>query len=400
MTTFATVFIDEQGRRRSDRMAAQDLDALREILRSRSQWLVSARPATSAKRLSRFTLPVRDFVPLLHQLELQLRAGVTADAALGQLAEDAPEGASRIILRSIHEEVASGQPIHEACRRFPRLFPDHLAAVISAGETASQLPESIRALAHHLTSMDELKRTARRALIYPAVVLSATAGLVIFLLTGVVPRFAEIFASLSLMLPPITLFMIRLSDFLLDHGLWVVGATGLVLVGLAATPRIQSCRRLRDALLLKLPLLGDIIRHLATARFAAHCRLLHNAGVPMLATLTTGAELTGHALLSQQLLMAREAVAAGKPLYAALPKGHAFPQFVVPALKAGETTGQLGSALQHIEDYASSRANERLNTALALLEPILLGSLAAVVGAIALSFFLPLISLLGGVNSR
>jgi type II secretory pathway component PulF len=400
MTTFATVFIDEQGRRRSDRMAAQDLDALKETLRSRSQWLVSARPATSGKRLSRFTLPVRDFVPLLHQLELQLRAGVTADAALGQLAEDAPEGASRIILRSIHEEVANGQPIHEACRRFPRLFPDHLAAVISAGETASQLPESIRALAHHLTSMDELKRTARRALIYPAVVLSATAGLVIFLLTGVVPRFAEIFASLSLTLPPITLFMIRLSDFLLDHGLWVVGATGLVLIGLAATPRIQSCRRLRDALLLKLPLLGDIIRHLATARFAAHCRLLHNAGVPMLATLATGAELTGHALLSKQLLMAREAVAAGKPLYAALPKGHGFPQFVVPALKAGETTGQLGSALQHIEDYASSRANERLNTALALLEPILLGSLAAVVGAIALSFFLPLISLLGGVNSR
>lgn len=400
MTTFATLFIDENGRRKTEQLDAHDLDELRQKLKSRSQWLVSARPAKSKKRLSRLTLPVRDFVPLLHQLELQLRAGVTADAALGQLAEDAPEGASRTILHSIHEEVARGQPIHAACRRFPRLFPDHLAAVISAGESASQLPESIRALASHLTSMDELKRTARRALIYPAIVLSATAGLVIFLLTGVVPRFADIFASLSLTLPPITLFMIHLSEFLRANGAWVIGMTGLILVGIAAAPRVALLRRWRDALLLKLPLLGDIVRHLATARFAGHCRLLHNAGVPMLATLDTGAELTGHALLSKQLLQARDAVALGQPLYAALPKGHAFPGFVVPALKAGETTGQLGTSLQHIEDYASSRASERLTTALALLEPILLGSLAGVVGAIALSFFLPLISLLGGVNSR
>lgn len=400
MTTFATLFIDEHGRRRTDRMDARDLDELKATLRSKSQWLVSARPTAVRKRLSRLTLPVRDFVPLLHQLELQLRAGVTADTALGQLAEDAPEGASRTILQSIHEEVARGQPIHVACRRFPRLYPDHLAAVISAGESSSQLPESIRALAHHLTSMDELKRTARRALIYPAIVLSATAGLVIFLLTGVVPRFADIFASLSLTLPPITLFMITLSEFLLGHGAGVIAIIGLIGIGIGIAPRIALLRRLRDTLLLKLPLLGDIVRHLATARFAAHCRLLHNAGVPMLATLETGAELTGHALLAKQLLLAREAVALGQPLYAALPKGHAFPLFVVPALKAGETTGQLGTSLQHIEDYASSRANERLTTALALLEPILLGSLAGVVGAIALSFFLPLISLLGGVNSR
>jgi type II secretory pathway component PulF len=400
MITFATLFIDEHGRRRRDRMNARDLDELKHTLRSRSQWLVSAQPTNATKRLSRLTLPVRDFVPLLHQLELQLRAGVTADAALGQLAEDAPEGASRSILKSIHEEVSQGQSIHVACRRFPRLFPPHIAAVISAGETASQLPESIRSLAQHLTSMDELKRTARRALIYPAVVLSATAGLVIFLLTGVVPRFADIFASLNLTLPPITLYMIGLSEFLRGHGTWVVAIIGLIVVGVATAPRIRFFRRIRDALLLKLPLLGDIVRHLATARFAAHCRLLHNAGVPMLATLDTGAELMGHALLAKQLLQAREAVALGQPLYAALPQGHDFPPFVVPALKAGETTGQLGTSLQHIEDYASSRANERLNTALALLEPILLGSLAGVVGAIALSFFLPLISLLGGVNSR
>ena len=90
----------------------------------------------------------------------------------------------------------------------------------------------------------------------------------------------------------------------------------------------------------------------------------------------------------------------GKPLHQALPKNHAFPSFVVPALRAGETTGQLGTALHHIEDYATRRARDRLATALTFLEPTILGLLATVVGAIALSFFLPLLSLLGGINAR
>jgi type II secretory pathway component PulF len=147
-------------------------------------------------------------------------------------------------------------------------------------------------------------------------------------------------------------------------------------------------------------LLGDVIRHLATARFAAHCRLLHEAGIPLLEALRTGAELTGNAVMARQLLAARERVAVGQPLYAALPKQHAFPGFIVPALKSGETTGQLGAALRHIEDYAASRAREQLATALALLEPALLATLTGIVGLIALSFFLPLFSLLGGVNAR
>ena len=164
--------------------------------------------------------------------------------------------------------------------------------------------------------------------------------------------------------------------------------------------RSPRLRRTRDAALLRLPVLGETLRCLATARFAAHTRLLHEAGVPVLDALTTGAELTGNAVLSRNLLVAREGVAAGQPLYRSLPKGHAFPSFVVPALKAGETTGQLGAALHHIEDYAAGCARETLATALALLEPLLLAGLTGIVGLIALSFFLPLFSLLGGINSH
>lgn len=400
MTAFAATFVDRQGRRRSGTFEARDELQLRHTLREESLWPIRIRPAKPDRRHTQLTIPTRDFVPLLHQLELQLRAGVTADEALRQLAEDAPAGAMQTILQHIHREVSQGMPIHQACRYFERLFPPHLAAVIAAGEVSAQLPEALRGLAAHLTSVDDLRRTARRAMIYPAVVLTATTGLVVFLLAGVVPRFAEIFTSLHLNLPALTVGLIGTSEWLRAHfvTLGVVLLSFVFLLGLSR--RTQRLKRFRDVALLRIPVLGETVRHLATARFAAHCRLLHEAGIPLLDALATGADLTGHSVLARQLLTARDSVALGRPLYASLPKGHDFPPFVVPALKAGETTGQLGAALRHIEDYATRRARERLATALALLEPILLGLLAGVVGTIALSFFLPLVSLLAGVNAR
>ncbi|MFZ5497020.1 MAG: type II secretion system F family protein [Verrucomicrobiota bacterium] len=400
MPEFVVSAIDRMGIRRSLREAAPDEPALRDRLRAQALWPVRVRKLPSDRRLAKLRLPVGDFVPLLNQLELQLRAGVTADVALAQLAEDAPKGPMRTMLMHIHEQVAQGRPIHEACRFFERQFPPHVAAVIAAGEAAAQLPESLRALAEHFTGNDELKRTARRALIYPAIVLTATTGLIAFLLGGVVPKFAEIFLSLHLDLPAITLVLIRLSEFV--RAAWPALLVAVLLLGVLAwmAARTRRLRRARDAALLRVPILGETIRCLATARFAAHCRLLHEAGIPLLESLATAAELVNHAVLAAQLRQAREGVAIGRPLYASLPPEHEFPGFIVPSLKSGETTGQLGIALQHIETYAARRAKERLATALALLEPVLLAGLTAVVGAIALSFFLPLFSLLGGVNAH
>lgn len=398
MPEFSITAIDGAGRNRSLRASAADEPALRQRIRAQGLWPVQVRPARAGTKLARLTVPLPEFLAFLHQLELQLRAGVTADAALAQLAEDAPAGALRTMLERIHGEIARGMPIHVACRFFAKQFPPHLAAVIAAGESSARLPESLRSLAANLASAAELKRTARRALLYPGMVLTATVALIVFMVGGIVPQFAAIFQSLNMPLPGLTVALIRTSE-IVRHG-WPVIVAGFVAIGIALwlasrTPRL---RYLRDAALLRVPMLGETIRCIATARFAAHCRLLHEAGIPMLEALATGAELANHAVLSRQLLTARESVATGKALYASLPRHHSFPGWIVPALKAGETTGQLGAALHHIEDYAGGRARERLATALALLEPLLLATLTAIVGGIALSFFLPIFSLLGGAN--
>ncbi|MST93697.1 MAG: type II secretion system F family protein [Pedosphaera sp.] len=400
MPAFAVNIIDRAGVRRSLREAAPDEAQLRAKLRAQDLWPVRIRPVSSGRKLARLKLATGDFVPLLHQLEMQLRAGVTADVALAQLAEDSPKGPMQTMLTHIHDQVAQGRPIHEACRFFVRQFPPHLAAVIAAGEASAQLPESLKALAEHLTNAEDIRRTAKRALIYPLIVLVAVSGLIVFLLGGVVPKFAEIFLSMHLTLPALTMGLIRVSEIVRTGwpGLTVAAAGLAVFAAFAA--RTPKLRYLRDAALLRVPVLGETIRCLATARFASHCRLLHEAGVALLDTLATGAELMNHAVLARDLLAAREGVAVGQPLYASLPKDHAFPGFIIPALKSGETTGQLGLALRHIEAYAARRARERLATALALLEPMLLAGLTAIVGLMALSFFLPLFSLLGGINTR
>lgn len=400
MPAFAATVIDALGRQRSGVWDASDATALRARLRAESLWPVRIAAAKPSRQLARLNLPARDLVALLHQLELQVLAGVTPDAALAQLAADLPAGPARTLLAHLHREVAQGSPIHVACRACPRVFPPELAAVIAAGEASARLPEALRALAAHLASTEELKRTARRALIYPGIVLTATAGLVVFLLGGVVPRFAEIFSSLHITLPWLTVALIKTSE-LLRHG-WPILAAATVFAGVALlvaarTPRLRVGR---DRLALRLPVLGETLRCLATARVAAHVRLMHEAGVPLLAALATGAELAGNAAIARDLLAARRGVAAGRTLCDALPARHRLPKFFIPALRAGETTGRLAAALRHIETYAATRARERLATALAWLEPVTLTALTAVVGAIALSFFLPLFALLGGVNAR
>jgi type II secretory pathway component PulF len=400
MPVFTATVIDPLGRRRALVDDATDAAQLRARLRARHLWPLHIEPARPDRRLARLRLPTRAFVELLHQLELQLRAGITADAALTQLAADTPPGPARTMLEQIEREVRAGRPIHEACRFFGRQFPPHLAAIIAAGEASARLPAALGALAHHLSEMDELGRTARRALIYPAMVLAAVLGLAAFLLAVVIPQFAEIFSSLSLRLPAATVLLIEASNRVRTTWLPVVSGAGTTAAAIWLALRTPHGRLVCDRVLLRLPLLGDIIRHLATARFAAHVGLLHEAGIPLLEALRTGADLTGQAVLAAQLRMAREAVAAGRPLSAALPPDHGFPAFIVPTLRAGETSGQLGDALRHIETYAASRARARLLTALTLLEPALIVLLTSIVGFTAFSFFLPLMQLLGGLNPR
>lgn len=400
MPAFTATVIDPFGRRRSVVDDAPDAALLRQRLRAKNLWPVKIELTQPSRRLGRIRLSTRDFIGLLNQLELQLRAGITADAALTQLAADAPKGPTRRMLEKIEREVRSGVPIHEACRFFEKQFPAHICAIIAAGEASAQLPAALQSLARHLTEMDELRRTAKRALIYPSVVFCAVIALAGFMLGVVIPQFAEIFTSLSMRLPTATVVLIRTSGWVRTN--WLPAALTVAGVAIAFWFALHTRRgrAWRDRLVLRVPLVGDIIRNLATARLAAHVGLLHEAGIPVLEALRTGAELTGQAVLAGQLRAAREAVAAGQPLSCALPKNHAFPSFVIPTLRAGESSGQLGDALRHIENYAATRAKERLLTALALLEPALIVLLTTIVGFTALSFFLPLMQLLGGLNSR
>lgn len=398
MPSFVISVIDGGGAQKRLQEDAPDVEVLRQSLQARSLWAVRIQPAVPPRRLARTTMPNRELLAILHQLEMQLNSGVTADAALKQLAEDAPSDAARSILRRVSNEVAQGTPINVACRYFHRQFPPHVAAVLAAGETSAQLPAALRALSEHFSSVEELRRTARRTLIYPAIVLGATICLIVFLLGGVVPQFAAIFTSMRMALPWPTLALIAASKLVRSGWLPVLLAALTLGTALSFGLRFATVRRYRDAILLRTPLLGETLQHLATARFAAHVRLLHEAGVAVLEALATGAELTANAVLARNVLAAREGVARGMPLHAALPRGHAFPRFVVPALKSGETAGQLGQALRHIESYAAAHAKARIALALALMEPLLLGILTAVVGFIALSFFLPIFELMGGIR--
>jgi type II secretory pathway component PulF len=400
MPEFVATVLDHRGRRSQRSWAAPDRASLHASLRANGLWPLRVREAAPRFRAARVTLPVREFVQVLRHLEMLLRAGVTADVALAQLGIEAGSGRLAFLLTTLHQRVSQGRPIHEACAEFPRLFPEHVQAVIAAAESSARLPDSLAALAEHLLSMDEIRRTARRALVYPALVTTATGGLVALLCAQVIPRFAEIFLDMRLPLPGITEVVIAVGRAFQATWPWMVVATAGGAFALATFGRTARGRYLIDGLLLRTPVLGPTLGLLTVARFAAHLRLLHDAGIPLLVALEHGERFVGHGIFRNEIRLAREVVSQGRPLAQALPTGRCFPPFVGLCLKAGELSGQLGRALGHVADHATREARERIAYALLLLEPLLLVGLTVVVGVVALSFFLPLFHLFAGLRAH
>ena len=223
--------------------------------------------------------------------------------------------------------------------------------------------------------MDDIKRAARRALVYPALVIGATLTLVTLLFAHVIPRFAEIFDDLRLPLPNLTVAVIQTGRVFQSTWPWALGVGALGILAIAWARRLPRLRRIIDRLLLRLPLIGLTARLLIVARFAAHLRLLHDAGIPLLDALDVGARLVGNAAFHSELSAARAAraaVARGRPLAQELLTGSCFPSFVGLCLKAGDLSGQLGRARAHIAEHATREARERIACALLLLEPVLL----------------------------
>lgn len=357
-------------------LEADDVDELERRLAGRSLSLINGEPAREP--LWRSRIPRRELVHLCFQLEQLLSAGIPVVESLGELRDTVQHVRLRDIVAALLADIAAGRPLSEAAARHPAAFDAVFVSLLRAGEQAGTLPEAIRDIGSAIARDDELATHARRVAIYPAIVGSLLGVAVVVALTHVVPELEKLFRTTGQTLPLQTRVLLWLSHALAAWGWLLVAAAGTAALGLRmALARSSTLRLRRDVLLLRLPLVGELRRKLALARFAALFATLYAAGINVIDALRSSQDITGSLALRDGLRAATQRIEQGQTISQAFTATGLFPPLVTRMLRVGEQTGALDRALDNVSGFYRREVSESIARLQAALEPALTVTMGA-----------------------
>lgn len=346
------------------------------------------RGGVSQKELAIFT----------RQFSVMIDAGLPLVQCLEILGTQAENKVFQKILLQVRQDVESGATLADSMRKHPKPFDDLYCNMISAGEAGGILDTILQRLSTYIEKAVKLKRAVRSAMIYPVAVISIAALVVTIILWKVIPTFAALFAGLGAELPLPTRVVIWLSHFI---GRWFI-VIAIVIAGIVyAINRYHKTykgRRVIDGILLKMPVLGTVLRKIAVARFCRTLGTLISSGVPILESLEITAKTSGNAIIEDAIMATRKSIEEGKTISEPLKDTDVFPPMVVHMIAVGEQTGALDAMLSKIADFYEEEVDAAVENMLALLEPVMILFLGIVIGGIVIAMYLPMFSLLSKIG--
>ena len=274
------------------------------------------------------------------------------------------------------------------------MFNELYCSLMAAGEVGGILDAILQRLAKYIEKTIKLRRAVRSALIYPTAVITIAALVVAIILWKVIPTFAALFAGLGAQLPLPTRIVITISQFFAKFFPFMVIALVLLVIALNRYYRTPRGRRMVDKMLLRLPVIGQILRKIAVARFCRTLATLTSSGVPILDGLSITAHTAGNAVVEDAIHLTRKGVEEGKTLAEPLRDTEVFPPMVVQMISVGEQTGELDTMLTKIADFYEDEVDASVENLIALLEPLMILFLGVVIGGIVISMYLPLFDLI------
>ncbi len=344
----------------------------------------------SAKELAIFT----------RQFSVMIDAGLPLVQCLEILAGQQENKTFEKVLTGVRASVEGGSTLSAAMRHHEKVFDALYVNMVEAGETGGILDTILQRLSGYIEKNVKLKRAVQSALIYPVAVLSIAGLVIILLLWKVVPIFATLFAGLQVDLPLPTKIVIGMSNFIGSiWGLLIVVVFVAVCFALAAWYGTPGGRYFLDSLLLKLPLIGIMLRKIGVARFTRTLGTLISSGVPILEGLDITARTSGNAVIERALQKTRKAVEAGRTLVDPLKESNVFPSMVTQMIGVGEQTGAMDAMLSKIADFYEDEVDAAVKDLLTALEPLMILFLGGVVGGVVISMYLPLFTLIGKLSS-
>jgi type IV pilus assembly protein PilC len=368
-------------------------------LRRRRLVVVSVREKPKELKLSfGGKAKTKDLVLFTRQFATMINAGLPLVQSLDILANQQPNKKAAEKIRAVLSDVESGATLADAMGRHRDFFSEIYVNMVAAGEAGGILDVILLRLAEYLEAADKLRRKVKGAMFYPVTVMSFAGLAIAVLLIFVIPTFAGFFESAGVALPLPTRIVMGLSDFLISWW-WAVAA---VLAGIGwvirTYRRTPAGRLATDRLLLRIPMLGGILRKAAIARFSRTLGTLVQSGVPILDGLEITARTAGNRVVEDAVMKSRASIAGGETIAEPLKRSEVFPPMVVQMINVGEQTGGLDDMLSKIADFYDEEVDSAVGALTSVIEPVMIVFLGAIVGGMVVAMYLPIFDIIKTVE--
>ena len=335
----------------------------------------------------------RDVLNMTTQLAVMIRAGISLRTALDGIAEQADNPKFKRVLTQLKQDVEAGKQFSEALAKHPKLFGPLYVNMVRASEMSGSFSKMLERIAAYTAQQIETKQMVVGAMIYPGVIGTLAVGVTIFLLTFVLPRFADVFKGKEAAMPWPTIFLMNLSAFMVQWWWLVLIAMVGLGVGFVLFIRTDPGAWWFDAMKLKVPIFKRMFRALYISRSMHTMGELVNAGVPMLDTLHITADISGNRHYRKMWGSVYTSVKQGKKIAQPLTKTNLLPKSVVQMVSAGEESGKLGEVLDEVSGFYTKQLREAIKTVTSMIEPVMIMVMGGVVGFIAMAIILPIFKL-------
>lgn len=380
-----------QGQLVNGEVRAQNIEWARHKLRRQGLRVNSIKRAFQLPFSQHKAIVPEDIASFTQQLAMLTKVGIPLSKSFAILASNCNKNIMKMLIEEIRDDISTGDSFSKALRKHPQQFDDLFCNMVAAAELSGELGTVLQRISNYQERSEKLKRHIKKALTYPCMVLLVAILVTGILLTKVVPEFARTFAEFGAELPTLTLFVLKLSELI--QSLWLYSLISCIAVCgsfYLVLKRSKKISQLKDKTLLKLPIIGNLLRHAILARFARTLATTFNAGLPIMDALRSAATTTGNSQYTQSILDLRQDLAHGVSLHQAISKQTVFPLALQQMILVGEESGTLGKILDRAGEFYEQDLQLSLDTITQLIEPIIMLVLGLVVGGLLLAMYLPI----------
>lgn len=400
MAAFEYTALGASGKEEKGILEADNARQVRQMLRDAGNMPLtveavqeSSTSKTNVKASKRGKLKPVDLALVTRQLATLIQAGSPLEEALATASKQTDRNNVKRIMSAVRSKVIEGHSLAAALKSFPNAFPQLYRATVDAGEKSGHLDAVLERLADYTESRQEMQQKVSTAMFYPAILVFMAIAIVSGLLGYVVPKVVTVFQEMDQELPILTQIILGISDFVVNYGLMVLLVFAVAVYIFKRLIRIPAWKMRYHRLLLRLPLIGRLVRATNTARFARTLSILASSGVPILDALSISSEVMQNLPMQQAVKEATVKVREGAPIYKALEQSGYFPPMTVYLIASGEGSGKLDEMLERAATQQERETDTTLTTLLSVFEPILIIIMGIIVLLIVLAILLPIFEL-------